>query len=64
MLSMTTGRGDDRVTWRLKTKRAIKRRRDYALVSRELDEMRRKGRISKDQYEKAKKHIERWLTDA
>jgi len=52
------------VTWRLKAKRAIKRRRDYVLVSRCLEEMRRKGKITEKQYERAKKHIERWLTDA
>ena len=63
-MSMTTGRRGGSVTWRVKAKRAIKRRRDYALVSRELDEMRRKGKITEKQYEKAKKHIERWLTDA
>ena len=68
MLSMTTGRRGGSVggsvTWRLKTKRVIKRRRDYVLVSRWLEEMRRKGRISKDQYEKARKYIEGWLHDA
>jgi len=52
------------MTWRLKTKKAIKRRRDYVLVFRCLEEMRRKGKITEKQYEKAKKHIERWLIDA
>jgi len=49
------------MSWRLRAKRVIKRRRDYVLVFRCLEEMRRKGRISKDQYEKAIKYLRRQL---